>query len=103
MDDTQNNRAEGRAADRTAHPTSDRAGSRPAHGKQIAAAAVISVAFILVLGAYAAFYMLFDAIPAGLRAALVTLMAVFAAAMVIILVQRIREIRKGENDDLDNY
>ncbi len=103
MDDTQNNRTEGRAADRAAHPASDRGGSPSAHGKQIAAAAVISAAFILVLGFYAAFYMLFDAIPAGLRVVLVGLMAAFAAAMVIILIQRIREIRKGENDDLNNY
>lgn len=77
--------------------------TRQKHKLQILAALVISVVFILGLGVYAAFYLLFDAFPMGLRIGLTALMAAFAAAMVIVLVQRIREIRKGENDDLDNY
>ncbi len=81
----------------------DRPVRRPTHRTQILTAILISVAFILVLGVYAAFYMLFDTFPAWLRALPVALMAAFAVGMVIILVQRIREIRKGENDDLDNY
>ena len=73
------------------------------HKGQITAAVVIGVLFALLFAGYAVMYLVIDEIPAIMRAGFAGLMIAFAAAMIAVLVGRIREIRKGETDDLDNY
>ena len=72
------------------------------HKKQIVAAVIIAVIFILLFTGYAALYFSVPG-PAILRILAGGLMTVFAVGMVFVLIERIQEIKKGENDDLDNY
>ena len=59
--------------------------------------------FVLLFAGYALLYFALDELPLLLRILLGGLMTGFAVAMLFILRDRIREIRKGENDDLGNY
>ena len=72
------------------------------HKLQIFAAVVIALIFVLLFGIYAVIYPMIP-LPAAIQVIFVGLMAAFIIAMIVILVQRIREIKKGENDDLGNY
>lgn len=73
------------------------------HKKQIAAAVIITIIFVLLFAGYALLYFALDELPLLLRILLGGLMTGFAVAMLFILRDRIKEIRKGENDDLGNY
>ena len=73
------------------------------HGKKMIAPIVITVLFVGYLAAY--IYMLFFA--ASVTKPWLFLLAVPLAAlgvgMICVLITRIREIDKGEEDDLSNY
>ena len=73
------------------------------HGKKLIAPIVIAVLFVGYLALY--IYLLFFA--AAMTAPALILLAVPLAAlgvgMIWVLITRIREIDKGEENDLDNY
>ena len=73
------------------------------HGKKMIAPIVITVLFVGYLAVY--IYMLFFA--AAMTKPILFLLAVPLAAlgvgMIWVLITRIREIDKGEEDDLSNY
>ena len=73
------------------------------HKKQIAAAVIISAIFILLFAGYAALYFVFEGMPVLVRLLAGGLMTALAIGMIVVLRERIREIRKGENDDLSDY
>ena len=68
------------------------------HKLQILAAVIITLIFVLLFGIY-----LMTPLPAAVKFVLAGIMAAFIIAMIVILVQRVREIKKGETDDLSNY
>ena len=72
------------------------------HKLQILAAVIITLIFVLLFGIYAVFYLM-TPLPAAVKFVLAGIMATFIIAMIVILVQRVREIKKGETDDLSNY
>ncbi len=73
------------------------------HGKKMIAPIIITVLFVGYLAAY--IYLLFFA--AAMTKPILFLLAVplagLGSGMVYILVKRILEIKKGEDDDLSNY
>ena len=74
------------------------------HKSQITAAVVISILFILFCVGYAVLYFtVLPELPAYVRLCLGGIMIALAISMLFILRNRIREIRKGETDDLNNY
>ena len=74
------------------------------HKNQITAAVVISVLFVLFCAVYAALYFtILPELPVFVRVCLGGIMIALAISMLVILRNRIREIRKGETDDLNNY
>ena len=72
------------------------------HGKKMLAPIIITAVFLLYLVVYGALV-----IMAALEVPLVILFGIplvlLGAGMVYTLITRIREIRSGEEDDLDNY
>ena len=72
------------------------------HGKKMIAPIIITFVFLMYLLFYGALVM-----PAALEQPLVILLGIplvlLGAGMVYVLITRIREIRSGEEDDLDNY
>ena len=72
------------------------------HGKKMLAPIIITIFFLLYLFIYGALVMM-----AALEEPLVILLGIplvlLGAGMVYVLLARIREIRSGEEDDLDNY
>ena len=72
------------------------------HGKKMIAPIIITAAFLLYLVVYGALVAM-----AALEEPLVILFGIplvlLGIGMVYTLVARIREIRSGEEDDLDNY
>jgi len=73
------------------------------HKSQITAAVIISIIFILLFAGYAVLYFAVEGLPVLLKFLFGGLMTAFAVGMIIILIERIHEIKKGENDDLSNY
>ena len=73
------------------------------HKSQITAAVIISIIFILLFAGYAVLYFVVDGLPVILRLLFGALMTAFAIGMVIILKERLGELRKGETDDLSDY
>ena len=72
------------------------------HGKKMLAPIIITIIFLLYLLIYGALVMV-----AALEEPMVILLGIplvlLGAGMVYVLIARIREIRSGEEDDLDNY
>ena len=72
------------------------------HGKKMLAPIIITIFFLLYLFVYGALV-----IMAALEQPLVILFGIplvlLGAGMIYVLYTRIREIRSGEEDDLDNY
>ena len=72
------------------------------HGKKMIAPVIITFVFLMSLLFYGALVM-----TAALEQPLVILLGIplvlLGAGMVYVLITRIREIRSGEEDDLDNY
>ena len=72
------------------------------HRKKMAAPIVITVLFVLYLMAYVVMVIL----AAGWSPAMLLLMIPLVAlgiGMVVVLKERIREIKSGEEDDLEKY
>ena len=72
------------------------------HGKKMLAPIIITIFFLLYLFVYGALV-----IMAALEQPLVILFGIplvlLGAGMIYVLYTRIREIRSGEEDDVDNY
>ena len=72
------------------------------HGKKMLAPVLITLVFLLYLAIYG-----FLVVMASLEEPMVILMGIplglLGIGMVYTLFTRIREIREGEEDDLDNY
>ena len=72
------------------------------HGKKMLAPVLITLVFLLYLAIYG-----FLVVMASLEEPMVILMGIplvlLGIGMVYTLFARIREIREGEEDDLDNY
>lgn len=72
------------------------------HGKKMIAPIIITFVFLMYLLFYGALVM-----TAALEQPLVILLGIplvlLGVGMVYVLIARIREIRSGEEDDLDNY
>lgn len=72
------------------------------HGKKMIAPIIITFVFLMYLLFYGALVM-----TAALEQPLVILLGIplvlLGVGMVYVLITRIREIRSGEEDDLDNY
>ena len=72
------------------------------HGKKMIAPIIITFVFLMYLLFYGALVM-----TAALEQPLVILLGIplvlLGAGMVYVLITRIREMRSGEEDDLDNY
>lgn len=72
------------------------------HGKKMLAPILITLVFLLYLAIYG-----FLVVKASLEEPMVILMGIplvlLGIGMVYTLFTRIREIREGEEDDLDNY
>ena len=72
------------------------------HVKKMIAPVVITLIFLLYLGVYVVLLSAVSAIrPFGALLALP--LVLLGAGMLYVLIARIREIRSGEEDDLDNY
>ena len=72
------------------------------HGKKMIAPIVITVIVILYFIAYFGFLIyLIDNIVLKLLSGIIP--ALLAAVMIYVCIQRIKEIKGGEEDDLDNY
>ena len=86
----------------TAHACGNEVTSMTPHGKKMIAPIIITFVFLMYLLFYGALVM-----PAALEQPLVILLGIplvlLGAGMVYVLITRIREIRSGEEDDLDNY
>ena len=70
---------------------------------KIRTAVILAMFFCLAFIGLAAVYLSIDDLPAVIRIGYAVLMLALAAGMITVLKERIREIRKGEEDDLDNY
>ncbi len=73
------------------------------HRGKIRAAVIIAVFFCLLFAGAGAVYVYAEEIPGIIRVVYAALMFALAIGMIAVLKERIREIRKGETDDLDNY
>ena len=72
------------------------------HGKKMIAPVVITIIFLLYLFIYGA--MLMQAVVEEPLAFILAIpLVLLGIGMVFMLFARIREIRSGEEDDLDNY
>ena len=75
---------------------------RTDHTRKMAAPIVVTVLFLAYLAVYAVAVV--QSVDSAAVAALLALpLIALGAGMVVVLRQRIREIRSGEEDDLGNY
>ncbi len=79
----------------------DRAEQTRLHRRKMVAPVVISVLVILYYAAY--FGLLLAFLPGVWKVLLGVLPLVLAGVMIKVCVERIREIKKGEEDDLSHY
>ncbi len=73
------------------------------HGKEIAATVLIGAVVILYFVLYGSLGFILPDVPAVLRIFLGIVGLGLAGGMIKVIIDRIREIRKGEDDDLSNY
>ena len=73
------------------------------HGEKIFEAAVSAALIITLLLFYPAVLSLIEKLPFGLTFIFSAVYILLAAGVLYQLIMRIREIRGGEEDDLDNY
>ncbi len=64
---------------------------------------VIALLFILYFVFYGYMSTLIDGMPLVARLIFIAIPVVMIITMVCVLIERIKEIRKGENDDLGKY
>ena len=70
--------------------------------RKMMAPVAITVVFLVYLGVYGAAVLAASSLTPAMLAAAVPVLAL-GGGMVYVLRERIREIRSGEEDDLDNY
>ena len=73
------------------------------HGKKMIAPIVIAVIVIAYYVGIAVFLMTVPGIPGIVRVLLVVIPLILAAVMFGVLINRIKEIQGGEEDDLSQY
>ena len=72
------------------------------HGKKMIAPVVITILFLLYLAFYGAMVIM-TAVAVPFMIFLAVPLVALGIGMVYVLAARIKEIRSGEEDDLDNY
>lgn len=72
------------------------------HGKKMIAPVIVTILFLLICIVYGLFYMATE-IPFLIRILAVVVLIALAIAMSATLIARMKEIKGGEEDDLDNY
>jgi apolipoprotein N-acyltransferase len=73
------------------------------HGKKLIAPIVITVLIVLYYAAFAAACILIRGIPVWLKLVGGIVPLLFAGVSVFVLIERIKEVRSGEEDDLSQY
>ena len=73
------------------------------HGKKMIAPIVIAIIVIAYYVGIAVFLMTVPGIPGIVRVLLVVIPLILAAVMFGVLINRIKEIQGGEEDDLSQY
>ena len=74
----------------------------PVKRKKLIAPIIITVILVCALAAYLAMY-LFAPIPVWVKVLCTAVFLGFIGVSVFVLVERINEIKKGEEDDLSQY
>jgi protein-S-isoprenylcysteine O-methyltransferase Ste14 len=73
------------------------------HGKKLIAPIIITVLIVLYYIGFVAVAVSTDILPLGWLIAGAVIPLCFAGVMIYVLVERIKEIRSGEEDDLSQY
>lgn len=73
------------------------------HGKKMVAPIVITVLILLYYAAIGCLILLFPGLALWLKLALIALPLMPSCVILYVMIQRIDEIKKGEEDDLDHY
>lgn len=71
--------------------------------KKMIAPIVIALVIILYYAGIAVFFMAIPGIPAIVKILMVVIPLILAAVMLGVLISRIKEIQRGEEDDLSQY
>lgn len=72
------------------------------HGKKLAAPIAIAVLLVLYYIAFFVFILALD-IPALVKLLMGIIPLAFAGCVIYVLVERIKEVRSGEEDDISKY
>lgn len=73
------------------------------HWQKMAAPIVIASIIIVYYIGIAVFFMAVPGIPAAVKILMIVVPLILAAVMIGVLINRIKEIRGGEEDDLSQY
>ena len=73
------------------------------HGKKMIAPVIVTVCIVLYYALFACLCFFVEGIPLILKIALGAVPLILAAVCIYVLIERIEEIRSGEEDDLSNY
>ena len=73
------------------------------HTRKLIAPVIITALIVLYLAIYIIIALTTDWLPLWAAIAGVTLPLCFAGVMIYVLIERIKEIRSGEEDDLSQY
>ena len=73
------------------------------HSKKIMGAVISAVAMLILFVGYALIFMLTPEIPTSFKIGITVIYAIPVVVLGIVLIERIKEIRKGEEDDLSKY
>lgn len=73
------------------------------HGKKMVAPIIITILFVLYYVGFACVCFFIDGIPLLVKIVFGAVPLILAAVCVYVLIERIEEIRSGEEDDLSEY
>ncbi len=73
------------------------------HWKKIIAPAVLAVIFAIYYLGISAIFLFIPEIPVLVKVLMAGIPAILAGVLIYVLIERIKEIRSGEEDDLSNY
>lgn len=73
------------------------------HGKKMIAPIIITILFVLYYVGFACACFYIDGIPLIVKIVFGAVPLILAAVCVYVLIERIEEIRSGEEDDLSEY
>lgn len=73
------------------------------HGKKMIAPIIITILFVLYYVGFACVCVYIDGIPLIVKIVFGAVPLILAAVCVYVLIERIEEIRSGEEDDLSEY